>query len=116
MGLVPVPSLDDIAGDPAQVTALSPEAATALLAKLTVAQGALMGRLLALQADGRHAVGGPAEDRLLTVEDAAAKLCVTVDWLYRRTRSLPFVVRQGKFVRFSTLGIERFIRQQQRRA
>ena len=51
-----------------------------------------------------------AEDTLLTVEEAADRLGVSPDWLYRRTSQLPFVVRVGRHVRFSAKGIDRYIR------
>src|SRR5262245_2172349 len=45
-------------------------------------------------------------DTLLTVEEAAKKLSVTEDWLYRRTKTLPFVVKiENKHVRYSAAGI-----------
>jgi excisionase family DNA binding protein len=51
-------------------------------------------------------------DRLLTVEEAAEKLSMTKDYLYRTSKKLPFTVRTGrKQLRFSLLGIERYIKQ-----
>jgi predicted DNA-binding transcriptional regulator AlpA len=51
-------------------------------------------------------------DRLLTVVEAAEKLCMTKDYLYRTAKKLPFTVRTGrKQLRFSLLGIERYIKQ-----
>ena len=53
-------------------------------------------------------------DRLLTVDETAGILKVEKDWLYRQARNgnLPFVVRLtiGQ-VRFSSLGLQRYIRQ-----
>ena len=49
-------------------------------------------------------------DPLLTVDETAKRLGVSEDWIYRRTKSLPFVVRVGRHVRFSAKGIDRFIR------
>lgn len=55
------------------------------------------------------------EDQLLTVEEVAKKLGVPRDWIYRRTRKLPFTVRLGpRHVRFSLRGLERYIRQRQK--
>jgi predicted DNA-binding transcriptional regulator AlpA len=49
-------------------------------------------------------------DRLLVIEEAAAKLGMTQDYLYRR-KNLPFRVNIGPGqVRFSLKGIEKFIR------
>jgi|GraSoiStandDraft_36_1057302.scaffolds.fasta_scaffold567994_2 predicted DNA-binding transcriptional regulator AlpA len=50
-----------------------------------------------------------AEDRLLDVAEASAKLGESKAWLYRKTRQLPFVVRVGGHVRYSLRGIEQFI-------
>ena len=47
-----------------------------------------------------------AEDRLLSAEEAVAMLSVSVDWLYRHAKKLPFTRKLGpKMVRFSTQGI-----------
>ena len=48
------------------------------------------------------------EDRLLTVEEAAQRLGCSKDYLYRNAKQLPFTVRQGRMVRFSLRGIERY--------
>lgn len=57
----------------------------------------------------------PATDRLLSVAEAAELLGMAADTLYRRSRSFPFTVRDGRRVRFSRLGIERYIRARQGR-
>jgi excisionase family DNA binding protein len=61
--------------------------------------------------------GGSAatRDRLLTVAEAAARLSLSRHALYKRARTLPFAVRQGRALRFSEAGIDRYIAQQQRR-
>jgi len=51
------------------------------------------------------------EDRLLDVEEAAARLSTTVDWLYRHAAELPFTVRTGRLLRFSSASIARYIRE-----
>ena len=46
------------------------------------------------------------------MEEAARKLAVSEDWLYRHADKLPFTVRIGdRHLRFSAAGIEKFIRQ-----
>jgi len=50
-----------------------------------------------------------AEDRLLDVTEAAAKLGETPAWLYRHGRQLSFMVRVGGHVRYSSRGIAEFI-------
>lgn len=50
-----------------------------------------------------------AQDRLLTVEEAAAALSVTSDWLYRRSKSLPFARHLSrKQLRFSEQGLHKW--------
>ncbi len=51
----------------------------------------------------------PEEDRLLNVEEAAARLGVTADWLYRQ-RDLPFTVKVGRLRRYSSAGIAQWIK------
>jgi excisionase family DNA binding protein len=65
-----------------------------------------------------YAEGAPQqqeEDRLLEVEEAARRLAVSKDTLYRKARDLPFTVRIGGNVRFSAQGISRFIATRQGR-
>ena len=49
-------------------------------------------------------------DRLLNIAEAAARLGVSTDHLYRNGKSLPFARRMGKRLLFSELGIEKYIR------
>jgi predicted DNA-binding transcriptional regulator AlpA len=49
-------------------------------------------------------------DRLLNVKEAAQKLGRSADWLYRHGSEVPFVVRDGRLLRFSEQGIEEYIR------
>jgi predicted DNA-binding transcriptional regulator AlpA len=74
-------------------------------------QSALAARLLAVQ--GHHA-SLPAEDRLITVTEAAERLGTSQDWLYRNAYKLPFMVRIApRQVRFSVKGIERYLHARQ---
>ena len=67
----------------------------------------LLGRLL----QPSNGSGGPeAGDRLLSTQEAAAKLGTSTDYLYRHSSKLPFTVRLGRKVLFSEAGIERYIR------
>lgn len=54
-------------------------------------------------------------DALLDVEEAAARLGMSRSYLYRHASRFPFVRRVGRSLRFSTNGIENYLRQQQRR-
>lgn len=51
-----------------------------------------------------------ARDRLLNVKEAAQKLGRSTDWLYRHSSELPFIVRDGRLLRFSEQGIEDYIK------
>jgi predicted DNA-binding transcriptional regulator AlpA len=107
--------LDEVAADPSKATALPPEAVKALLARCTIAHGVLVAQLLEVSQDGTSATQATHEDRLLDVGDAAQRLGVSPDWLYRRVGKLPFVVRLGRTVRCSAAGLDRYIRQRQGR-
>ncbi len=101
------PSLDAIARDPAGAAALPLAATTALLAQAAAVQGALAARALALALAPELPSSGGVP---LTVKDAAARLNVSVDWLYRRAHALPFTVRHGRALRFTPEGIAAYLR------
>ncbi len=55
------------------------------------------------------------DDRLLAVEEAASILSVTVDWLYRHASDFSFTVRPGPGqVRFSSIGIQNYLRKERK--
>ena len=62
-----------------------------MLSQLSALQGAMAARLIAADRDE----AASAEETLLTVDKAAERLGVSKDWLFRRSRTLPFVVRLG---------------------
>jgi predicted DNA-binding transcriptional regulator AlpA len=101
-------TLEDLARDAHRVGDVSKEGLPALMAQAA----GLMG-ILAARAAELATVSAPAvtEERLLDVAEAAKLLGVTEDWLYREP-ALPFKVRVGaNMVRFSYLGILKWIRQ-----
>lgn len=51
----------------------------------------------------------PEPDRLMPVEQAASRLGVSKDFLYRHADEYPFTRRIGSSLRFSSVGIDRFI-------
>jgi excisionase family DNA binding protein len=112
---VSVPTLDAIAGDPMQAAGLPVEVARALLARCVLAQGVLVARLLEAVGDGVGPSRSDEADQLLTVEEAARRLGVSKDWVYRRAARLPFTVRLGSALRFSAQGLARYLRQRQGR-
>ena len=50
------------------------------------------------------------QDRLLDAEEAARILSVSVEWLYRNAKRLPFTRKLGhKMLRFSSVGIQKYL-------
>lgn len=87
-------------------TEIEPERIGAVMAQMAAIQLSLATRLVA---EGMERV--PDEgDKLLTIDEAAARLKCSSDWLYRRAKRLPFTVRVGRNLRFSERGIEVAIR------
>ena len=83
---------------------------SALLCQIGALQTVVATRLiLALQT--HHASASGDRDRLLPVAEAADRLACTTDWLYRHHHRLPFAVRNGRQLRFSADGLDRYIRQ-----
>jgi predicted DNA-binding transcriptional regulator AlpA len=106
-----VPSLTELLSDPARLLVLPKEAVAELRGQIAKLDTLLLSRLLA----GGEEQPGADGDWLLTAAEAAQKLGVTEDWLYRHANMLPFAVRVGKkLLRFSATGIERYIRQRAR--
>jgi excisionase family DNA binding protein len=57
----------------------------------------------------RSALKAPREDRLLTITQACAVLNCSKGWLYHNAKTLPFARKEGGHLRFSALGIQRYI-------
>lgn len=113
MSLVPIPTLDQLAAEPARAAQLPPEVARDLLPRVIGLQTALLARALEVPASGNGRAEAPREDRLLTVGEAARKLRISKDQIYRKP--FPFTVRLGRQLRFSERGIEGYIRARQGR-
>ena len=72
-------------------------------------------RLAGLAANGQGQHGGDEAGTLLNAREAARRLSLSTDYLYRHAKTLPFTVRVGRQLRFSAQGIERYIRLRQGR-
>jgi excisionase family DNA binding protein len=84
---------------------LPPEELPDLIGRLEEAKATAWARLTA-------PVAAPTEhDELLSVTEAARRLGISQDYLYRRQKEYPFTRRQGRKVLFSALGIDKHIRQ-----
>jgi predicted DNA-binding transcriptional regulator AlpA len=106
--LAAMPTLTDLLGDPAKISALTMDAIAELRGQIAKLDTLLLSSLLT----GEQPQPGIDGDRLLTAAEAARKLGATEDWLYRHASTLPFTVRVGKkHLRFSETGIEQYIRQ-----
>src|ERR1700730_8859738 len=107
-----IPTRDELARDPLRARGLASDALAALAARCAAVQSALAAAQFALVVNGGTTeVTPPLDgDRLLGIKEAATKLSVTHDYLYRG-KDLPFRVTLAPGqVRFSLKGIERFIR------
>jgi predicted DNA-binding transcriptional regulator AlpA len=103
--LMDVPTIDALLADPACITTLPGPVAQHLLIRITAILPAL-----AVQAQTASTAEKPMEDRLLQIEEAAAILQQTKDWMYRHANELPFTVREGRCLRFSANAIQKYIR------
>lgn len=88
------------------------EAIPLVLTRLCSIQTSLTLRLMEAAA---HEQPAGSCDQLLTVDEAAARLRVSPDYLYRHSRKLPFALRQGRLLRFSAKGLERYLNHRQGR-
>jgi excisionase family DNA binding protein len=101
--------------DPATVAAIPAEHLPALLAQVAALQAHVAALLsaLSLRLLGDAAAGvlghGRAEP-LLSVRQAAERLGMSTDWLYRHAKRLPFTRRVGRrAVKFDAAGIDRWV-------
>lgn|SRR5262245_59649489 len=86
------------------------EALAALIGGAERAKATALARLFSLSAAG--AVSPTEHDRLIDASEAARLLNRSVDYIYRNSRHYPFTVRgEGRAVRFSLAGLQRYIAQ-----
>lgn len=109
-GLYVVPRLEELVADPGHVRVLDTETALVLKTQALTALTLLHGFDLQRGSKFVENRERPRADRLLNVQEAAEKLRVKPDWIYRHHGDLPFRVRHGRLLRFSELGIEDYIR------
>ena len=105
------PDLAELLADPARVAEVPAEQVPACLAalaaeqtRLAAVQGALAARLTATAPTGNG-----REDRLLTAEEVHARTTVSIGWLYRHARALPFTRRIGRKVLFSEAALAKWL-------
>jgi predicted DNA-binding transcriptional regulator AlpA len=90
------------------VDEVAPDDVPALLCQLTHVS-ALLATRMAVTALTRPDAP-QRRDELLKAPDAAHRLGMSVHQLYRSGNKLPFVIRQGRSLRFSSNGIDEYIR------
>jgi predicted DNA-binding transcriptional regulator AlpA len=96
--------------DPTQVETVVPEVIPRLLGVLRTVEVSLLAKLTKESLKVAPSQLPPQEDRLLTPQQAAELLGVSVRWLYGRSNKLPFSRRLSrKMLRFSEPGIRRYL-------
>ena len=108
-GLFAVPGLVELLADPEQIGVLDPHTRRALKTQVINALILLHNQDIDA-ASAENDATLQRRDRLLAVNQAAEKLGVKADWLYRHHRDYGFTVRHGKLLRFSEIGIDEYIR------
>jgi excisionase family DNA binding protein len=79
----------------------------------------LLGELEVLRATAIMRLSAPVSrsdrhDELLSVEEAAERLGIGKDYLYRHSKQFPFTRRMGRKLVFSSQGIDEYIRKRAR--
>ena len=98
-----------VVADPARVVDVDAASLPALLSQLTTAAAVVAARLSAIEPQRPESPASSGSDRLLTAKEAAVVLNLSTDFLYKHEAAKPFRVRIGSEVRFSLVGIQRFI-------
>jgi predicted DNA-binding transcriptional regulator AlpA len=86
------------------VQEMAPEELPRLLGELEEVRSTAMLRLSV------PAAPKPQEDRLLDAVEASQRLGMSKDYLYRNSEKFPFTRRNGRAVRFSLAGIQKYIK------
>jgi hypothetical protein len=94
--LTPVPSLDELARDPAKAANLPPGVAAALLVRAAAVQSVLAARIASAEVAAPAPAPAAPADEMLTIDEAAALLRRSRRWLYRNADRLPFVKRVSR--------------------
>ncbi|MEW6775620.1 MAG: helix-turn-helix domain-containing protein [Bdellovibrionota bacterium] len=100
--------LETIISAPERISEVPPERIPSLLVRLSGLFSALSARLLDFPRKAAKEREEIPQDRLLTAAEAAPILGVTVQWLYRHAKELPYARKLSrKVLRFSEAGIRR---------
>jgi len=93
------------------IHSVPPDRMPAMIAALAARIGIASAKILA-EPESQAAAGG---DENLSAQEAARRLGVSADYLYRHARQLPFTVRIGRRLLFSARGLEDWNRKRQGR-
>ena len=99
--------LTDLVSDPSKVSLVPSEAIPALRGKLAELDTLLLGRLLS-GGNGKAKTQGDG-DHLLGAKQTAARLGMSLDYVYKNASEFPFAVKQGRRLLFSESGLERYL-------
>jgi len=111
----PAEVLAEVAREPGKAACLPLEIAASALALASGVCEMLRARVIALQVSVDLERTLPeANDRVLDIAEAARRLNVSRDYLYRRHAELPFTVRHGRRLGFSERGLTSYLRRAQR--
>jgi hypothetical protein len=88
--------------------ALAGNVRAVLLARALAVLGAL-----AAPAVSNGSAPSTGEDRLLDVREAARRLAVSPDYVYRHHHEWPFTIRRGRKIGFSERGLGAYLQQRQ---
>lgn len=104
-----VPTIDELAANPDKVASLDATTALALLVKVMSVQALLLAKAVAPTGSGHSEVG--AEDRLLTVAEAATMLNVPRQFAYELARrgEIPTVRVGQKYIRVPLRGLKKVL-------
>jgi predicted DNA-binding transcriptional regulator AlpA len=106
-------TLDEIAREPGRAECLSADALRPLMSQLAMAQGALRSRWFIVSTEDalKPAPQPEPPDRMLKVAEAAVRIGIARDTLYRNADDYPFTRRpRPHALRFSERGIEEWLR------
>ena len=101
-----------IVADPARLEDVPRDELPALLARLEHLRAAAWARLWTPTPTGPPAPpknGTAAMGRFLTAKETAEILAVSPRWIYRHANTLPFTRRAGGTLRFSEVGLRRWM-------
>ena len=96
--------LSDLLSDPGKIEGLSREAIPQLRGELAQLDTLLLCRLMTT---GKYQ--DVAEDQLLDVPEAARRLGISEDYLYRHHKDFAFTRHMGRKLLFAARGIEQYI-------